>query len=71
VYQILPGTFVLGVVIGAQKAATTGAAGPQAAQVAQATLPFTGFAYGLYLALAFSLLVVGFLIRFAASRSRA
>jgi hypothetical protein len=38
------------------------------AHVASATLPFTGFAFGLYLLIAMSLLVVGFVLQWMSRR---
>lgn len=54
-----------GVAVGATVAATGAATG----KAAGALLPFTGVAFGAYLALALSLIVVGFVLRRVAKRS--
>ncbi len=56
-----PSTVAAGTAVAATGAATGKAAG--------ALLPFTGLAFGVYLALALALIVVGFVLRHVAKRS--
>ena len=53
---------VAGVPVGQNQAAAV-------AHVAQATLPYTGFAFGLYLLVALSLIVAGVLLRYFGRRN--
>lgn len=50
-------------VLGVQFTAAQGAAGDTAAAVAQATLPATGIAFGVYLVAALILIIAGFVLR--------
>jgi len=54
---------VAGVPVGQNQAAAA------VAHVAQATLPYTGFAFGLYLLVALSLIVAGVLLRYFGRRN--
>ncbi|MDQ4143096.1 MAG: hypothetical protein M3198_05000 [Actinomycetota bacterium] len=54
-----------GVAVGATVAATGAASG----KAAGALLPFTGVAFGVYLVLAFVLIIAGFVLRQVAKRS--
>lgn len=67
-YQAVPGAAAGTAVLGVQFAAAEGAAGEAAARLAQATLPVTGIAFGLYLALALGLIVLGVLLRWVGTR---
>ena len=50
-------------VLGVQFGAANGVAGDTVAAVAQATLPATGIAFGLYLVAALVLIIAGFVLR--------
>ena len=54
-----------GIAVGATVAATGAATG----KAAGALLPFTGVAFGVYVAVAVTLIIAGFVLRFAAKRS--
>ena len=61
-YQLIPGAAAGATVLGLTIAADQVAPNP-VAQAAQATLPFTGAAVGLYLVIAVGLLIAGFVMR--------
>ena len=63
--SVIPAVSIPAAVLGAQVAATQ--VGPVAG-AADATLPFTGIAVGLYLTVALVLIISGFILRFLASR---
>ena len=62
-YQIIPGATVGTAVLGATVAADNVAHPNAVVQAAQATLPFTGAAVGVYLVIAICLLLAGFIMR--------
>lgn len=61
-YELAGGAAVGATVLGTQFAATQ-ATQPAVAAAAQATLPVTGIAFGLYVAVALTLIIIGFLLR--------
>jgi len=70
--QAAVGTTLGGTLAGTLAVSNAPASGNQAAatvvHVAQAALPYTGFAFGLYLALALALILTGILLRHFGSR---
>ena len=61
-YELASGTALGATVLGTQIAATQSTV-PAVAQAARATLPLTGIGFGMYVAVALTLIVLGFILK--------
>ena len=61
-YELASGTALGATVLGTQIAATKSSI-PAVAEAARVTLPLTGIGFGVYVAVALTLIVIGFLLR--------